>query len=128
MNLLLDTHTFLWFVWDDPQLSPTARAGITNPGNRKLISTASCWEIAIKVSLQKLDLGEPYLDFMRREISINLFEILPISLEHASQLVVLPFHHRDPFDRALIAQAMWEQMVIVSVDTAFDAYAVKRIW
>jgi PIN domain nuclease of toxin-antitoxin system len=128
MNLLLDTHTFLWFIWDDPQLSGAAKAAITDPDNRKLISTASYWEIAIKISLGKLDLGHPFLPFMRREIARNLFELLPLTLEHVSQVAVMPFHHRDPFDRALIAQAMWEQIPIVSGDLAFDSYSVKRIW
>jgi PIN domain nuclease of toxin-antitoxin system len=69
MNLILDTHTILWFFWDDPQLSDAAKAVITDPGNRKLVSAASCWEIAIKVSLKKLDLGEPFRSFMPREIA-----------------------------------------------------------
>jgi len=128
MNILLDTHTFLWFVWDDAQLSQTAKDTITDPNNRKLVSMASVWEIAIKVSLQKLDLGMPYLSFMQSQLAINLFEILPMALEHGAEVSRLPFHHRDPFDRLMIAQAMWEQIPIVSADSAFDAYSVKRIW
>jgi PIN domain nuclease of toxin-antitoxin system len=128
MNILLDTHTFLWFVWDDAQLSQTAKDTITDPNNRKLVSVASIWEIAIKVSLQKLDLGMPYLSFMQSQLAINLFEILPMALEHGAEVSRLPFHHRDPFDRLMIAQAMWEQIPIVSADSAFDAYSVKRIW
>jgi len=128
MNILLDTHAFLWFVWDDAQLSQTAKDTITDPNNRKLVSVASIWEIAIKVSLQKLDLGMPYLSFMQSQLAINLFEILPMALEHGAEVSRLPFHHRDPFDRLMIAQAMWEQIPIVSADSAFDAYSVKRIW
>lgn len=128
MNLLLDTHTFLWFVWADPQLSVAAEAAITNAQNRKLISTASYWEIAIKVSLGKLDLGEPYRAFMHREISRNNFEILPLTLDQSAVVSTLPLHHRDPFDRAIIAQAIWEQMPVVSADTAFDDYPVTRLW
>ncbi len=128
MNLLLDTHTFLWFVWDDAQLSDAARDVITDADNRKLISAVSYWEIAIKVSLNKLDLGEPYQDFMPREIARNLFEVLSISLDHAAAVSELPFHHRDPFDRMLIAQAMCEQIPLISADAAFDDYSVNRIW
>jgi PIN domain nuclease of toxin-antitoxin system len=128
MNILLDTHAFLWFVWDDAQLSQTAKGAITDPVNRKLVSVASIWEIAIKVSLQKLDLGMPYLPFMRSQLAINLFEILPLTLEHGAEVSRLPFHHRDPFDRLMIAQAMWEQIPIVSADPAFDAYSITRIW
>ena len=128
MNVLLDTHTFLWFVWDDAQLSQTAKDAITDPNNRKLVSVASIWEIAIKISLQKLDLGMPYLPFMRSQMAINLFEILPLTFEHGAEISRLPFHHRDPFDRLMIAQSMWERIPIVSADSAFDAYSIKRIW
>lgn len=128
MNILLDTHAFLWFVWDDARLSQTAKDTITDPNNRKLVSVASVWEIAIKVSLQKLDLGMPYLPFMRSQLAINLFEILSLTLEHGDEISRLPFHHRDPFDRLMIAQSMWEQIPIVSADLAFDAYSIKRIW
>jgi PIN domain nuclease of toxin-antitoxin system len=128
MNLLLDTHTFLWFVWDDPKLSGAARSLIIDPGNRKLISAASFWEIAVKVGLKKLDLGEPFLGFMKRQMALSFLDALPITLEHSSQFVALPFHHRDPFDRMLIAQAIWETIPVVSSDASFDAYSVERIW
>jgi len=128
MNILLDTHAFLWFVWDDAHLSQTAKDTITDPNNRKLVSVASVWEIGIKVSLQKLDLGMPYLPFMQSQLAINLFEILSLTLEHGSEISRLPFHHRDPFDRLMIAQSMCEQIPIVSADPAFDAYSIKRIW
>jgi PIN domain nuclease of toxin-antitoxin system len=128
MNILLDTHAFLWFVWDDAHLSQTAKDTITDPNNRKLVSVASVWEIGIKVSLQKLDLGMPYLPFMQSQLAINLFEILSLTLEHGDVVSRLPFHHRDPFDRLMIAQSMCEQIPIVSADPAFDAYSIKRIW
>jgi len=128
MNILLDTHAFLWFVWDDAQLSQTAKDTITDPNNRKLVSVASVWEIAIKVSLQKLDLGMPYISFMQSQLAINLFEILQMTIEHGTEVSRLPFHHRDPFDRLIIAQSMWEQIPIVSADPAFNAYSIKRIW
>lgn len=128
MNLLLDTHTFLWFWWDDPQLSDPAKSTIMEPANRKLISTASCWEIAIKVSLQKLDLGGPYRGFIEQHMLRNNFELLPLEHNHMAGIVDLPFHHRDPFDRRLVAQAQWESMPIVSCDPQLDAYGIQRIW
>lgn len=128
MNLLLDTHAFLWFFWDDPQLSPCARGLISNPANRKLVSLASCWEVAVKVSVGKLNLGEPSRSFLAREVARNHFELLPITLEHATEVEGLPFHHRDPFDRLLIAQAIVEKFVLVSADSAFDTYPVQRLW
>ena len=128
MKLLLDAHTFLWFVWDEVQLTNDAKALIVNPTNQKLISTATYWEIAIKVSIGKLDLGEPYRAFMHREIARNHFDLLPVSVDHAAAISVLPFHHRDPFDRMLIAQAMVEQVSIISGDRAFDAYPITRLW
>lgn len=128
MTLLLDTHSFLWFWWDDPQLSEPAKQAICDPTNRKLISTASCWEIAIKVSRKKLDLGVPYRGFIHQHMVRNNFELLQITDEHLAWLVDLPFHHKDPFDRLLVAQALYEQIPIVSVDPQFDAYRVTRIW
>ena len=128
MKLLLDAHTFLWFVWDEMQLTNDAKVLIVNPTNQKLISTATYWEIAIKVSIGKLDLGEPYRAFMHREIARNHFDLLHVSVDHAAAVSVLPFHHRDPFDRMLISQAMVEQMPIVSGDRAFDAYPITRLW
>jgi PIN domain nuclease of toxin-antitoxin system len=128
MTLLLDTHAFLWFWWADPQLSATASSAICDPANRKLISPASSWEIAIKVSLKKLDLGAPYRGFVPMHMLRNNFELLPISDEHFSGLIDMPFHHKDPFDRMLIAQATYENIPIVSADEQLDAYGVTRVW
>jgi PIN domain nuclease of toxin-antitoxin system len=128
MRLLIDAHTFLWFVWDDLQLGANARALIVNPTNQKLISTVTFWEIAIKVSIGKLELGEPYRAFVHREINRNNFDILSVSVDHAAAVSILPFHHRDPFDRMLVAQAIVEQIPVVSGDPAFDAYAITRLW
>src|SRR5437868_10887579 len=122
MNLLLDTHTMLWFFWDDSLLSSSARSLIEDPANRKLVSIATCWEIAIKVSTGKLTLGEPSSTYLQREITRNLFELLPITLEHVTEVETLPYHHRDPFDRLLIAQAILEKVPIVSIDAAIDPY------
>ena len=128
MRVLLDTHTFLWFVLGDPHLTTNAKALIEEPGNEKLVSPASYWEIAIKVSLGKYTLSHPYEEFMERGIAANGFIVLPIEPKHTAVLTTLPFHHRDPFDRLIIAQAMVEGIAIVSDDAAFDAYSVTRLW
>jgi PIN domain nuclease of toxin-antitoxin system len=127
-SLLLDAHTMLWFFWDDPQLSARAKALIEDANNRKLVSVATCWEIAIKVGLGKLDLGESSRSFLPREIARNNFELLPISLDHATMVEGLVAHHRDPFDRLLVAQAMTEGLTLVSADAIFDQYGISRVW
>ena len=118
----------LWFFWDDPQLSVTAKQLIVDPNNHKFVSVASCWEVAIKVAVGKIKLGEPARTFLPREIARNLFDLLPITLEHATAVESLPMHHRDPFDRLLVTQSMIEKLQIVSIDLAFDSYPVTRIW
>jgi PIN domain nuclease of toxin-antitoxin system len=128
MKVMLDTHTFLWFVLDDPQLSASAKTLIEDPASDVLISPASFWEIAIKVRLGKLDLRSSYDDFMHRGIVGNDFAILPIEPKHTSLLTTLPLHHKDPFDRLLVAQAKVENIAIVSADDALDAYGVQRAW
>jgi PIN domain nuclease of toxin-antitoxin system len=128
MNLLLDSHTMLWFFWDDPLLSGNAKALIVDPSNRKLVSVASCWEIAIKASVGKLKLGEPAQTFLAREIPKNNFDLLSIELDHATAVEALPFHHRDPFDRLLVAQALGNELPIVSADAVLDSYGVTRLW
>jgi PIN domain nuclease of toxin-antitoxin system len=127
-NLLLDTHALLWFLWDDSQLSSTAKKEIEDPENRKLVSIASCWEISIKVGLGKLDLGEPSSSFLLREIALNNLEVLSISLEHATRVEEIPMLHRDPFDRLLVAQAICDSLVLVRADPIFDKYGVPRLW
>jgi PIN domain nuclease of toxin-antitoxin system len=128
MRLLLDTHAFLWYALNDPQLSSSARGLILDPSNEVLVSPASYWEIAIKIGVGKYALHEPYETFMQRGIFGNGFDILPIELKHTAVLTMLPFHHRDPFDRLLVAQAMVEQVPILGADTVFDAYPVSRLW
>jgi PIN domain nuclease of toxin-antitoxin system len=127
-SILLDTHAMLWFFWDDPQLSVAAKALIEDPNNRKLVSIACCWEIAVKVGVGKLSLGEPSRSFLPREIARNNFELLPISLEHATMVEGLVMHHRDPFDRLLVAQVMTEGLELISADVVFDGYGVARLW
>lgn len=127
-DLLLDTQVFLWFWWHDPQLSANAKVAICDPSRRKLISTASAWDVAIKVSLKKLDLGVPYRGYIHEHMARNNFEWLQIIDEHLASVVDLPFHHKDPFDRMLVAQSLYEKTPIVSADPHFDAYGVTRIW
>jgi PIN domain nuclease of toxin-antitoxin system len=128
VRLLLDTHTLLWFYLGDAQLSGRASALILDPGNSKVISPASYWEIAIKVSLGKYVLNEPYEDLIQHAIFDNGFDILPIVPRHTAVLTRLPFHHKDPFDRLIIAQAQVEGIPVVGADAVFDQYLVTRLW
>jgi PIN domain nuclease of toxin-antitoxin system len=128
VRLLLDTHAFLWFLLNDPQLSAAARALISDPNNEVEVSPASLWEIAIKISIGKYSLSEPYQTFMEREIAANQMRLLAIEPKHTALVATLPFHHRDPFDRLLIAQAVVEQIPLVSADTTLDAYPITRLW
>ncbi len=127
MKILLDTHTFLWFINDSPELSSSA-ADLLESDVDLLLSMASLWEIAIKVSLNKLTLPDSYEQFIPQQITLNNIEILTITFGHLTVVSRLPFHHRDPFDRLLIAQSMSENLQIVSVDTQFDRYGVSRKW
>lgn len=127
MKILLDTHTFLWFINDSPELSGSA-ADLLESDVDLLLSTASLWEIAIKVSLNKLTLPDSYEQFIPQQITLNNIEILTITFEYLTIVSRLPFHHRDPFDRLLIAQSMSENLQIVSTDTQFDRYGISRKW
>src|SRR5947209_10988460 len=118
MRLLLDTHSFLWFAEDDPRLSATARALIEDAANEVLLSLGSVWEIAIKVSRGKLQLDQPLLTLVQQEVRLDGMVLLAITLDHLAVVSTLPFHHRDPFDRLLVAQAQVEAVPLVSVDTA----------
>jgi PIN domain nuclease of toxin-antitoxin system len=127
VRLLLDTHAFLWFVLNDPSLSAAARALVSDPQNDVLISPATCWEIAIKVSLGKYQLPGPFADFMNDQIALNDLTMLPITVGHAAAVASLPFDHKDPFDRLLIAQAIVENIPLLSVDAVFDSCPVTRL-
>lgn len=128
MNLLLDTHTFLWFIAGDSNLSKTARAAIEDENNSRYLSVASLWEIAIKVSIEKLELSEPFETLIPEQLAENGIELLDISVEHTALVASMLFHHRDPFDRLIAAQANVERMALVSADEVFDAYEVTRLW
>jgi len=127
MKLLLDTHTFLWFIDDSPQLSQKGKT-LLEADNELLLSIASLWEIAIKLRLGKLTVAVPIEVLMTQQLTQNDIALLPITVAPLMIVSTLPLHHRDPFDRLLIAQAMVEQMPIVSADPAFDAYPVQRLW
>jgi PIN domain nuclease of toxin-antitoxin system len=127
MKYLLDTHTFLWFIEDSTLLRKTAKT-LLESDHDLLLSVASIWEIAIKVNLGKLQLAASFDPFITEQIAINDLEVLSIKIAHLNLISSLPLHHRDPFDRLLIAQAITEQIPIISRDTAFDAYQVTRIW
>src|SRR4051812_49150155 len=127
MKILLDTHTFLWFVLNDPRLSSAARAMVLDPRNRVHLSPASYWEIAIKIRIGKYTLPGPYIDFMRVHMARNRLFVLDITIDHTAVVATLPLHHRDPFDRLLIAQSLAEQMPLVSADPLFDRYGVTRL-
>ena len=128
MALLLDTHTVLWYAFGTSNLSSLARTLIDDPAEEKYLSIASPWEVGIKVSSGKLAVAQPvdifFADQMRR-LSLHL---LPVSLAHVARVATLPFHHRDPFDRMLVAQSLAENIAIVSADAALDAYGITRFW
>jgi len=128
MRLLLDTHTFLWMSLDDPKLVENAKRLLADPENDLFLSPASYWEIAIKISIGHYALTEPLDVFLNREIDRNEFSVVPIGVSHATAVAQLPFHHRDPFDRMIIAQALCEDLTVVGKDEVFDQYNVKRIW
>jgi PIN domain nuclease of toxin-antitoxin system len=126
--MLLDTHAFLWMVADDPRLSPGALGALTDPDGELVLSAASLWELAIKVGNGKLILSEPLADFVAKYAAAYRLEALPISAAHALAVAALPFHHKDPFDRLLIAQAITEGIPLISGDGTFDAYPIRRLW
>jgi PIN domain nuclease of toxin-antitoxin system len=128
MRLLLDTHALLWFMEKHPKLSAVAQALMTDPANLLLLSPASFWELAIKVSVGKLTLADPYQLFIDQAIADLSLDVLPITTRHTAALIGMPFHHRDPFDRLLVAQALAEGIPIVSGDPALDPYGVTRLW
>lgn len=128
MKLLLDTHALLWWLEDAPSLSAKAKAVISDSAADVLVSTASIWEVAIKARLGRLDLPDDLEAFFTRQLAINGFDILPVHLRHAALVRHLDDHHRDPFDRLLIAQAKSENVPLISRDPKLSAYDVEVIW
>ena len=128
MRVLLVTHAFLWWVSDSPNLSSTAREVIADEHNEPVFSVVSAWEIAIKVSVGKLELPDPPAKFVTEQLSRNVLEVMPIQLRHAVGVYDLPDHHRDPFDRLLAAQAMVEDLAVLTADPLLARYPVQTIW
>ena len=128
MRLLIDTHTLFWSVEEPAKVSATAMVAIRPLTNDVLLSAATIWELAIKVGQGKIALSLPYRQWIERAIVDLKLMILPVTVEYADRQSTLPLHHKDPFDRLMIAQALVEGIPIVSVDAAFDAYGVTRIW
>lgn len=126
MRFLLDTHTFIWFINGDDELSLSARQAIVDAEDN-YISVASLWEISIKVSLNKLELKTAFNE-IASQIVTNGFQILPLTFEDTEMLLKLPFHHRDPFDRMIIVQAINNDLMVISRDSSFQAYNVKVVW
>ncbi len=127
MKLLLDTHAFLWFASGSKELSARARRAIENPAHIAYLSVASAWEMAIKLSLGKLTLGVPLDDLIERGVRTGIVE-LAVRRAHVLGVATLPWHHRDPFDRLLVSQALVEGLQLVSADVALDRYPVRRLW
>ncbi|MCB9434630.1 MAG: type II toxin-antitoxin system VapC family toxin [Ardenticatenaceae bacterium] len=128
MNLLLDTHVFLWFIAGDKQLDSYARHLIEDLGNERFLSVASVWEITIKSSLGRLAVPTPPSALVRDHIWANAINLLAIKPEHLDTLHDLPGHHKDPFDRLIIAQAIHEKMTLLTKDSAFSQYDVQTLW
>jgi len=128
MNVLLDTHAFLWAIAGDKKLSKTARKIFLDPANRLFFSAASMWEICIKISLEKLALKSGWFKNIQNEMSTNAIQWLPVEMQHCVELTKLPFHHRDPFDRMLAAQARAEDLQVLSRDVRLSAYDIECIW
>ena len=127
MDLLLDTHTLIWFVEDDKKLSDNARINVENLANPCSISIACIWEIAIKISIGKLKMVQPF-KHLYKTLNKNRIEFLPITFEHTLLVSKLELRHRDPFDRLIIAQAQAENMTIVTKDPNFKKYSVELLW
>lgn len=127
MTILVDTHAFLWYVSGDRRLPPRARRAIGNSDDGWVLSAASVWEIAIKSSLGRLTLPAPVDEYMGEKVHQGL-RILAIEWSHAAAVESLPFHHRDPFDRLIIAQAKQERLAVVTKDSVLRKYGVKTVW
>ncbi len=128
MRGLIDTHTFLWWNDNHPNLSLPARQTIQDPANTIYLSVVSVWEIIIKAQTGKLVFNLPPEAYIRKHVQANNFALLPILFEHALEVYNLPPIHRDPFDRILIAQSRSENMPIVTMDALIQQYAVQTIW
>ena len=127
MKLLLDTHIFIWWADQPERLSPDALSALEDEANELLLSVASVWEMQIKIQLGKLKLSLPLKELVKNQQDTNDLRVSPVALTHVLALDSLPFHHKDPFDRLLIAQCMAEGLTIVTADSQFSAYSVKLL-
>ncbi len=128
MKVLLDTHTFLWSISEPEKLSDLAKITFLDEGNDLYLSAASYWEICIKKSLDKVSLGNNWINLFDQEVAANKITWLPISKAHCQTTINLPFIHRDPFDRLLVAQAKYENMTLLTKDKYIQKYSVKTVW
>ena len=127
MKLLVDTHAFLWFMVGDARLSATARRALEDDDGEWWLSAASVWELSIKSSLKRLVLPAPAAEYVAEKVHAGL-RILSVEWAHAAAVERLPFHHRDPFDRLLVAQAQTERLAVVTDDAMFRRYGVRVVW
>jgi PIN domain nuclease of toxin-antitoxin system len=128
VRLLLDSHTLIWAVDNPSQLGQSAVAALQSPTNQLLISAGTIWELGIKTGIGKLVLSQSYRQWMSQAIIDLDLEILPLSVEYAAVQATLPMHHKDPFDRLLVAQAQIEKIPLVSCDVILDRYGISRLW
>lgn len=128
MNLLLDSHAFVWMHEEPHKLSVKVAYEILNPANQIFLSVASVWELQIKIALGKFSFTDALENVIIQEQQINKLQILPVNLPHALYLENLPLHHKDPFDRLLISQAIVEIMTLVSSDANFVKYQANLLW
>ena len=128
MRLLLDTHVFIWWFSEPEKLSPKASTLLADDDNELLLSVASVWEMQIKIQLGKLKFTVPLRELVESQEKANGVKVLPVGLEHVLSLDTLPAHHKDPFDRLLVAQAKVEGASLVSADPVFSGYPVKLLW
>jgi PIN domain nuclease of toxin-antitoxin system len=128
MSILFDTHALLWLVNGSALLSENAKSLFSEPQNDFYLSLASVWEMAIKIKIGKLHVPSPLKQFISEQLPLNGIKILNIKLEHVIEVADLPLHHRDPFDRLIIAQGLVENLPIITVDKIFDDYGVQRLW
>lgn len=127
MKNLIDTHSLIWFLNGDKDLSEEARKAIVSKNAKNFVSIASLWELSIKISLGKLVLNAPF-SVMIGQIELNGFQILPITFEDTLLLSSLPFYHKDPFDRMIISQSITNKCSIISKDSYFNLYPINLIW
>jgi PIN domain nuclease of toxin-antitoxin system len=128
MRLLIDSHAIVWWMTDDPRLSPTARRGLGSPQHERFLSLASLWELSLKVAAGRLQGIGATIDNLRQACAKQSIQILPITYEHIVRVESLPPHHADPFDRLLVAQALEESLTILTADRALSRYPAPVLW